>query len=391
LEMISRTFGIVVILFLIQSIVLGAGLYDKNSKVIQLNAKNFDQLVFNSDHVWIVEFYAPWCGHCKNLAPAWNKAAETLNGLVKVAAVNCDEDKEMAGRFGVQGFPTIKVFGSEKTVKNGKATKKAEDYQGARDADSIIKFAVSKLPNFIKQVNADNLDSFVSSALPKGLLFTNKDKTTDLYKGLAVEFKGRIEFGEVRVKETAVVEKFGVTEFPTLFFIPANGGEPVKYTDKLRIQTLIQFFGQYAGEKTEQTENESEQPKKEEPAVAVEIKDAETFESACLSKTLCVAFILDESSEDFAQHRKVIDAAVAKHGRQFHFVWLNGLKWPQVENTLNLQSGYPQLAMFNPKKKLAAVYPGAFEEKAISKFLDQAVRGGRSRIWFEVDALPSLK
>jgi len=187
-----------------------------------------------------------------------------------------------------------------------------------------------------------------------------------------------------------------VTEFPVLFYIPKNGGEPVKYTDKLRIQPLIKFFEPYAGasradESSGESGSEEAPPKKEEPAVAVEIKDAETFETACLSKSLCVAFLLDPLADDFSKHRASVDATVAKHGRQFHFVWLDGLKWPQVEASVNLQSGYPQMVLFNPKKKMAAIYPGSFEEKAISKFLDQAVRGGRSRTWFEVEALPLLK
>ena len=44
-------------------------------------------------------------GHCKNLAPAWKAAATNLKGIVKVAAINCDEEKELAGMFQIQGLP----------------------------------------------------------------------------------------------------------------------------------------------------------------------------------------------------------------------------------------------------------------------------------------------
>ena len=52
--------------------------------VVTLTDDNFDELVMNSDDLWMVEFYAPWCGHCKNLAPEWAEAADQLSGDVKV-------------------------------------------------------------------------------------------------------------------------------------------------------------------------------------------------------------------------------------------------------------------------------------------------------------------
>ena len=64
------------------------------------------------------------CGHCKSLAPAYQKAAESLHGVVNVVAVDCDAEanKPTCGQYGIQGFPTIKVFPPGKSPK---------DYQGA--------------------------------------------------------------------------------------------------------------------------------------------------------------------------------------------------------------------------------------------------------------------
>jgi len=50
--------------------------------VVELTDSNFDKLVLNSDDIWLVEFFAPWCGHCKNLAPHWAAAASELKGKV---------------------------------------------------------------------------------------------------------------------------------------------------------------------------------------------------------------------------------------------------------------------------------------------------------------------
>ena len=57
-------------------------------------------------------FYAPWCGHCQNLKPAYDKVASSLKGIVKVAAIDCDDEKNKrtCSEYGVQGFPTLKIF-----------------------------------------------------------------------------------------------------------------------------------------------------------------------------------------------------------------------------------------------------------------------------------------
>jgi len=85
--------------------------------------------VVESKDVWMVLFYAPWCGHCKNIFPEWKKMAEAVHPSIKVAQVNADEHKELGSQFGVKGFPTIKMFLSDK--------KKPVDYSGARTAAAM--------------------------------------------------------------------------------------------------------------------------------------------------------------------------------------------------------------------------------------------------------------
>jgi len=63
------------------------------SDVIKLTESNFNKEVVNSADLWLVEFYAPWCGHCKQLAPQWEKAASALKGIVKLGAVDMDVEK----------------------------------------------------------------------------------------------------------------------------------------------------------------------------------------------------------------------------------------------------------------------------------------------------------
>ncbi|CAG2055984.1 unnamed protein product [Timema podura] len=100
-------------------------------------AENFDRLVLQSDSLWIVEFYAPWCGHCQSFADEYSKAATALKGVSMVGAINVDEHKSLGAKYGVKGYPTIKIFGANK--------QQPDDYNGARSAHGIIEAAFSSL------------------------------------------------------------------------------------------------------------------------------------------------------------------------------------------------------------------------------------------------------
>lgn len=79
-------------------------------------------------------------GHCKNLAPEYKKAAKALKGVVNVGAVDCDDHKDIAGKFGVKGFPTIKIFtGKDSTPYNGERTAKALAEAGLAQAKKKVK------------------------------------------------------------------------------------------------------------------------------------------------------------------------------------------------------------------------------------------------------------
>ncbi|NXS73522.1 PDIA6 isomerase, partial [Pandion haliaetus] len=117
-------------------------LYSASDDVIELTPTNFNKEVIQSESLWLVEFYAPWCGHCQRLTPEWKKAAKALKGVVKVGAVDADKHQSLGGQYGVRGFPTIKIFGANKN--------KAEDYQGGRTSDAIVDAALSALRSLVK-------------------------------------------------------------------------------------------------------------------------------------------------------------------------------------------------------------------------------------------------
>ncbi len=77
--------------------------------VFVLGDANFTEFVTTNPYV-LVEFYAPWCGHCISLAPEWASAASILKGDVPLAKVDATIHAELAQKFGVQSYPTILFF-----------------------------------------------------------------------------------------------------------------------------------------------------------------------------------------------------------------------------------------------------------------------------------------
>ena len=77
---------------------------------ITLTKQNFETEVLQSDQPVLVDFWAPWCGPCRMLAPAVAQLAEEYAGRAKVCKVNVDDEPELAARFGISGIPTVLVF-----------------------------------------------------------------------------------------------------------------------------------------------------------------------------------------------------------------------------------------------------------------------------------------
>ncbi|XP_044503293.1 protein disulfide-isomerase like 2-1-like [Mangifera indica] len=108
------------------------------SNVVVLTTDNFDALVLDESKDVLVEFYAPWCGHCKNLAPTYEKVATAFKMEEDVVIANLDADKykDLAEKYGVSGYPTLKFF--------PKSNKAGEDYEGGRDLDDFVSFINEK-------------------------------------------------------------------------------------------------------------------------------------------------------------------------------------------------------------------------------------------------------
>jgi len=80
------------------------------SNVVEINDIDFDKEVIESEVPVLVDFWAPWCGPCKALAPTLDEISKDNEGKIKIVKINVDDNKEIAVKFGIQSIPTMLIF-----------------------------------------------------------------------------------------------------------------------------------------------------------------------------------------------------------------------------------------------------------------------------------------
>eukprot|EP00127_Corallochytrium_limacisporum_P002473 Clim_evm30s128 gene=Clim_evmTU30s128 len=412
----NRTAFICLVVGVLMALTLPASaFYDSSKDVIQLTPENFDRLVIDTDEPWIIEFYAPWCGHCKSMVPEWKKAAKGLAGIVKVGAVDADAHQSLAAKYGVRGFPTIKTFGSDKSKPN--------DHAGERVASAFISSALrtakdvalaraeGKSQGGSAKSGGSSGGGYGSPNEPGGgrnvvkLNQANfKEKVLDSQEAWMVEFyapwcghcktlapewaKAADELVHSGVKlgavdatvESGLASQFGVQGYPTIkVFRPGKKSGAEDYNGARTANDIVAF----ASELTP-------------PPEVTEMINNEIFENLCKEKKgTCilnfVPHILDTNAKERNGYISTLKNLAEQHkGFPFQWLWAEGGQHMDFEEKLGVGGfGYPAVVAVNMSKGRYAVLRGAPSEQGIKQFIDRLQTGGEATI--PVPPLPTLK
>merc|ERR1711868_326752 len=205
----------------------------KEEGVLVLTEGNFQEAVDGNEFV-LVEFYAPWCGHCKALAPEYAKAAGILaekDSPIKLGKVDATEESSLAEKFEVRGYPTLKFF------KNGKAM----EYSGGRTADTIVSWVEKKTgPPAKALAGAEESKAFVEGK-DVAVIGCFKEESTVAAKaflGAASSMDG-IPFGITG--DEAVCSEYGVTGEGVVMVKTFDDGKAI-LTDDLSEENIAKFI-----------------------------------------------------------------------------------------------------------------------------------------------------
>ena len=205
-----------------------------NSSAIEITEDNSSKFYGRKD-IWFVQFYGPRSLSCREISGDWKALAKRFDGIVNVAAVNCDEVPDICREMNVRKYPLIAYF-HENTQLD------FEVYSGPKSFRGLFEFVQGKISGFLRTVTIRDYQEFIkgNEQLCKILAFTNTKENLPLVRTLSKIYKGRAIFGEAKASDKDLVALIGVKEYPALVRIEGNTFEIYSgELEKLSVQKWI--------------------------------------------------------------------------------------------------------------------------------------------------------
>eukprot|EP01080_Neovahlkampfia_damariscottae_P007248 gene7248-11566_t len=331
------------------------------SDVVTLTDANFEE-ESKKHQFLLIEFYAPWCGHCKQLAPEYEKAATELKKFGAeygaLAKIDADSNRKTGEKFGIQGFPTLKLF------RNGVDYK---EYDGGRTAADIVAWMKKKTGPVAKLLNTqEEVDAFVKQMDGKALIFygAKDDEKHKQFLSTVTSDKAFDDFPAAEVFNEELVKAQGSGSVKLV----RTNGEPLTYTGEFSELKQFVVANGY-------------------PLVE-EISAANFQRFAESGLPLGVVFIDYSKTEEKEVTLKTVTAVAEKLKGKFMFAYSDGVEYKDQITSMGADaSKLPVVAAMNIELRVNYPYSGELEVDALTKWAEGIV-SGEVKPFYKSDPIP---
>ncbi|XP_024912210.1 protein disulfide-isomerase A3 [Cynoglossus semilaevis] len=211
--------------------------FTRASDVLDLTDDDFETRV-SPHQLILVEFFAPWCGHCKKLAPEYEAAATRLKGIVPLAKVDCTVHGKTCSKYGVSGYPTLKIF---------REGEESGPYDGPRSADGIVSFLKKQAgPPSLELKSEEDLEKFTANQDAGVVGFFSADSTAQA-EFLKAANTLRDNYRFAHTNSEALLQSHGIDGEGIILFRPPRlnnkfEDSSVKYTEGVYNSNKIKQF-----------------------------------------------------------------------------------------------------------------------------------------------------
>ncbi|KAK1333287.1 hypothetical protein QTO34_006828 [Cnephaeus nilssonii] len=389
-----------------------SGLYSSSDDVIELTPSNFNQEVIQSNSLWLVEFFAPWCGHCQRLTPEWKKVATALKGVVRVGAVDAISISPSAVSMGCRDSPPSRFLDPTRTDQ------KIIRVNRGRTADAIVDAALGALRQLVKDrlggrgyssgrqgrsesSSKKDVIELTDDSFDKNVLDSEDVWMVEFYapwcghcKNLEPEWaaaatevkeqtKGKVKLAAVDATANQMLTgRYGIRGFPTIKIFQ-KGESPVDYdggrTRSDIVSRALDLFSDNAP-----------------PPELLEIISEDVAKKTCEEHQLCVVavlpHILDTGAAGRNSYLEVLLKLADKYKKKmWGWLWTEAGAQSELENALGIGGfGYPAMAAINARKMKFALLKGSFSEQGINEFLRELSFGRGSTAPVGGGAFPAI-
>lgn len=316
--------------------------------VIVGTSDNFAEII-GKDELTLVKFFAPWCGHCKKMAPDFIEAAAELKGKAVLVDLDATVEKDLAKKYDVRGFPTLKLFSKGEVVS---------DYKGGRTKDAIIEYINrAMLPSVTECDDSDAVNKFVKDNAGKSIIFgAALDKLASEYKKVSMSLRDvmpdSLAFGNVA--DIALIKDLSDGEIAAdSILIIRDGGSTAVFSGKpeeleawAKVNT-VPLFAELS---------------RENASVYTELENS--------------IFII---FQDPAKKDEAINAFVSKvaeeHRDTLAFTWINIVELKSFAEHMGVADNSPAIAIYNFKSDVKYIFDGEYSEDTLAKWIKSYIDG----------------